>query len=354
MEKVKVLVTGSGSIVGQGIIKSLKLANNKKDSNLKYEIVAADMSALSAGIYRSDFGTLIPPASSCDYIEFIERICKELGITAIFAGSDEELLPLVRAKDQLERKTGTLILTNPSQVISICMDKWRTFEFLKSNNLPFTESALPESKEQFVRDFGFPIFVKPRQGHGSLHCYTANSKEELDSAILAIERVGWRPILQEYLDGQNGEFTSGITVNKAGKKIMSSIAMKRTIKSGQTYKAFVDDFKEVRKSAEKVVIKLGSTNAVNVQAKLINDEVKIFEINPRFSATLPIRAVAGVNEPDIIFRNNVLGEEVEIDSYQKLVCMRYWNEVYVPYSTYEMTQKVGKVEKVNSFTVDYF
>ena len=130
--------------------------------------------------------------------------------------------------------------------------------------------------------------------------------------------------------------------------------MKRTIKSGQTYKAFVDDFKEVRKSAEKVVLKLGSTNAVNVQAKLINDEVKIFEINPRFSATLPIRAVAGVNEPDIIFRNNVLGEEVEIDSYQKLVCMRYWNEVYVPYSTYEMTQKVGKVEKVNSFTVDYF
>lgn len=354
MEKVKVLVTGSGSIVGQGIIKSLKLANNKKDSNLKYEIVAADMSALSAGIYRSDFGTLIPPASSCDYIEFVERICKELGITAIFAGSDEELLPLVRAKDQLERKTGTLILTNPSQVISICMDKWRTFEFLKSNNLPFTESALPESKEQFVRDFGFPIFVKPRQGHGSLHCYTANSKEELDSAILAIERVGWRPILQEYLDGQNGEFTSGITVNKTGKKIMSSIAMKRTIKSGQTYKAFVDDFKEVRKSAEKVALKLGSTNAVNVQAKLINDEVKIFEINPRFSATLPIRAVAGVNEPDIIFRNNVLGEEVEIDSYQKLVCMRYWNEVYVPYSTYEMTQKVGKVEKVNSFTVDYF
>jgi len=68
VEKVKVLVTGSGSIVGQGIIKSLKLANNKKDSNLKYEIVAADMSALSAGIYRSDFGTLIPPASSCDYI----------------------------------------------------------------------------------------------------------------------------------------------------------------------------------------------------------------------------------------------------------------------------------------------
>lgn len=354
MEKVKVLVTGSGGIVGQGIIKSLKLANNKKDNTVKYEIVAADTSALSAGIYRGDFGTLVPPASSSNYIEFIDRVCKELGITAIFVGSDEELLPLVRAKDQFERKTGTLILTNQSQITSICVDKWRTFEFLKANNLPFTESALAETKEQFVHDFGFPVFVKPRQGHGSLYCCVTNSKEELDSAILAIEKVGWQPILQEYLNGQNVEFTSGITVDKTGKKVMSSIAMQRTIKNGQTYKAFVDDFKQVRKSAEKVALKLGSTSALNVQAKLINDEVKIFEINPRFSATAPIRAVAGINEPDIIFRNNVLGEEIEIDSYQKLVCVRYWNEVYVPYSSYDMTQKSGKAENVNSFIVDYF
>ena len=354
MKRAKVLVTGSGSIVGQGIIKSLKLANIKKNSVLKYEIVAADMSALSAGIYRSDFGTLVPPASSGNYIEFIERICKELGITAIFVGSDLELLPLAHARDKIEKETGTLILTNPIEVISTCKDKWKTFEFLKDNNLPYVESALPENKEGFIRDFGFPIFVKPREGYGSLYCYITNSTEELDSAILTIEKVGWHPVLQEYLDGQNPEFTSGITVNKIGKKVMSSIAMRRIIKNGQTYKAFIDEYRDVRKSAEEVALKLGGTSAINVQAKLVNDKTKIFEINPRFSATSPIRAVAGINEPDIIFRNNVLDEQIEVESYQKLVCMRYWNEVYVPYSTYEMTHKTGKAENVNSFIVDYF
>jgi hypothetical protein len=39
----RVLVTAAGSIVAQGIIKSLKLAN-------RYTIIAADMSPLAAGL----------------------------------------------------------------------------------------------------------------------------------------------------------------------------------------------------------------------------------------------------------------------------------------------------------------
>ena len=90
------------------------------------------------------------------------------------------------------------------------------------------------------------------------------------------------------------------------------------------------------------------------QAKLIENKAKIFEINPRFSATCPMRTVAGINEPDIVFRNFVLGEEIKITNYQKLVCMRYWNEVYVPYSNYEKTDKLKKVVSSDSFIPNYF
>jgi carbamoyl-phosphate synthase large subunit len=90
-----------------------------------------------------------------------------------------------------------------------------------------------------------------------------------------------------------------------------------------------------------------------VQAKLEADSPVVFEINPRFSATCPMRAVAGVNEPDIVFRNSVLGEEFKVDSYKRLVCMRYWNEVYLPYSLYEKALHSGKIEK-GSFVPDYF
>ena len=61
--KANVLVTAAGGIVAQGIIKSLKLANTSNNSPVKYRIIAADMSAQAAGLYRCDSGVLIPSAS---------------------------------------------------------------------------------------------------------------------------------------------------------------------------------------------------------------------------------------------------------------------------------------------------
>jgi carbamoyl-phosphate synthase large subunit len=137
---------------------------------------------------------------------------------------------------------------------------------------------------------------------------------------------------------------------------MSSISIKKIIKHGQTYKAFVDDFDIVRQSAEKFASKLGAKGAINIQAKLQGDKPVIFEVNPRFSATCPIRAVAGINEPDIVFRNTILEEEINIKTYRKLFCMRYWNEVYIPMSTYEKTVANGQTikDENRSFIPNYF
>jgi carbamoyl-phosphate synthase large subunit len=351
-----VLVTAAGGIVSQGIIKSLKFVNKKKDRSVTYKIIAADASPLAAGIYRSDLGILIPSALSEQYVDSIIKICKEQSIKAIFVGSDEETIPITHARSEIESKTEAIVLTNPAEVITTASDKWKTYEFLKKNNLPYAESALPENQESFIQEFGFPLVVKPRQGHASMHFYVTNNKDEIRYAILAIQKAGWEPILQEYIQGDDVEYTSGVTVNKSGTKIMSSISMLRTMKGGQTYKAFIDDFKLVRKSAEEVAIKIGTRGAINIQARLDTDKPKIFEINPRFSGTCALRAIAGVNEPDIVFRNTVLDQDIQVDGYQRLVAMRFWNEVYLPYSTYEKVSSIGKVETThqNSFIADYF
>jgi carbamoyl-phosphate synthase large subunit len=157
--------------------------------------------------------------------------------------------------------------------------------------------------------------------------------------------------VQKYLAGD--EFTTGVTVDRNCRYAMSSISIRKIIKHGQTYKAFINDYHGVRRSAEDVALKLGACGAVNVQARLEGDLPVVFEINPRFSATCPIRAAAGINEPDIVFRNTVRGEEIKIDSYERLVCMRYWNEVYVPYALYEKASRGEKIEK-GSFVPDYF
>lgn len=340
----RVLVTAAGSIVAQGIIKSLKLADS-------YTIVAADMSPLAAGLYRCDGGVLIPAASSPDYIDSIIKVCNDNDIQAVFCGSDDELLVLAGAKDAIESKSGAQLLTGSLDALATARDKWATYEFCRANGLPCAPSSLPEGRDEFAKEFGFPLVVKPREGYGSLHFYVAKNKEEMDSAISTIEKAGWHPLVQKYIAGD--EFTTGVTIDRKCSYAMSSISIRKTIKHGQTYKAFIDDYYGVRRSAEEVALKLGACGPVNVQARMEGDSPVVFEINPRFSATCPMRAAAGVNEPDIVFRNAVRGEEVKIDSYNRLVCMRYWNEVYVPYAIYEKASQDGKIEK-GSFVPDYF
>jgi carbamoyl-phosphate synthase large subunit len=349
-----VLVTSAGSIVAQGIIKSLNLANKDKHNPVKYQIIGADMSPDAAGLYRADKGVLVPPASSADYTEELINLCKQREVKAIFVGSDDELLTVARAQSQIERETAARVLVGPFDLISKARDKWKTYEFCKINDLPHAASALPSDREEFAEEFGYPIVVKPREGYGSVHFNIAKNKEEMDFSIQAIEKAGWHAILQEFLEGE--EFTTGITVDTSGKKIMSSISMKKIIKHGQTYKAFVDDFTLVRESAEKFASKLGAKGAINIQAKLQQDKPVIFEVNPRFSASCPMRAVAGINEPDIVFRNEVLKEEIDIKVYKKMFCMRYWNEVYIPMSSYEKMAAEGETirHENHSFIQDYF
>jgi carbamoyl-phosphate synthase large subunit len=348
-----VLVTAAGTVVAQGIIKSLKYANSKRNRHVHYRIIAADMSAQAAGLYRGELGILVPSASSNKYVESIITACKKEEVSAVFVGADEELSVLAGSANRIEKETGAIVMTNSKGVITTGKDKWRTFEFLKKNGLPRAESALPGRWSSFVREFGLPIVVKPREGHGSLQLYIANSSEEVERAIKSIQSSGGRPILQQYIKGEDDEFTSGVMSDRNG-KVISSITMRRRLKGGQTYKAFVGDFPKVRESAEKVAIAIGSRGPLNVQARVSGEEPKIFEINPRFSASCPIRAVAGINEPDILFRSWVLGENIGIKGYREIVSLRYWNEVYITQSTYERTMREGRTSKGNSFIPDYF
>jgi len=351
-EKATVLVTAAGGVVGEGIIKSLHLANSK-GGPVSYKILAADADPRAAGLYRADEGFLVPGASAPDYIDRLVKLIKENGVKAIFVGADEELAAVASAADRIRKESGAVAISNEPETIAVGSDKWRTYEFMKRNGLPCAESALPRDTERFVREFGYPIVVKPRDGHGSEGFYAAGGVDEVDHAISAIQKRGWHPMLQEFLVGEDNEFTTGVTVGR-GMGVMSSIAMRRSLKGGQTYKAFIDDFPEVRKAAEEVARRLGGSGPINVQARVAKGEPKLFEINPRFSASCPLRAAAGVNEPDILYRNFVLGEEIRTEGYERLVCLRYWNEVYLPYGDYEQAKKTGRVRGSSSWIPDYF
>ncbi|MEO9321142.1 MAG: ATP-grasp domain-containing protein [Nitrososphaera sp.] len=351
-----VLVTAAGSIVSQGIIKALRLANKTvhETNAVNYSIVATDMSPTAAGLYRSDSGHIVPPASSEGFIDAVVSLCRKNAVDAIFIGSDDELQKLAESRKRIENESDAKLLVCSSQALSIARDKWRTFEFCREKSLPVAPTALPEDAASLASEYGYPLVVKPREGYGSVHVYVAKSQEEVGQAIERIEGASWKPIVQKFIGGD--EFTSGVTVDRSGKYAMSSISIRKFLKHGQTHKAFIEDNQSVRKSAEEVALKLGVVGPANIQVRIDSGQPAVIEINPRFSATCPMRAVAGVNEPDIVFRNAVLGQEIKVEGFRKLVCLRYWNEVYVQESAVKDAELAGFVEdgKSASFVPDYF
>ena len=146
----RVPVTASGIIVAQDIIKSLKLAS--KTGRVKYNIIAAHMSPLAAGLYRYDARVQVPPASSPDYVDAIVKICEKMSAQPVFCGFDDELLALASTKERIE-KTGAKLLTGSLEVLAVARDKWGVPTSLAKQitshvlPLPFPKSvkSLPEN-----------------------------------------------------------------------------------------------------------------------------------------------------------------------------------------------------------------
>lgn len=358
MKTVKVMVTSSGGIVAQGIIKSLKYHNRiRGKKHHKYLILGTDISYDAAGLYRCDKFTIVKRPDEKDFIQNVIDVCLQEKIQAVFIGSDVELPILSKNKNLIESKTGAQVITSDESVVRMCRDKFVTNEFLRKNNLNSIPSCLPTDTAAFIDEQSFPLVVKPREGFGSKLLSIVYNRDDLDYSIKTIERIGWKPMIQKYLQNDSMEFTTGITLSYDTKKIMTSITLKKIIKHGQTYKAFIDKYPRVENVCKKVAEKLDTVGPINIQTRIDPDDnkIKIIEINPRFSASCPMRTAAGINEPDIMIRNVLFNEQIRIKNQTQLVCMRYWDETYLELSEYKKIKSDKSwIKSLKSEKLDYF
>ena len=129
-KRANVLVTGVGGIVGQGIIKCLNMANDDERSSLWYGIIGANASPFAAGLFMVKKGVIIPKANDDKYIASLIDIIKGNKVTAVYVGTEPELVIISKNKKFIEEETSAKVLVNPLNVIDIARDKWKTFRFL--------------------------------------------------------------------------------------------------------------------------------------------------------------------------------------------------------------------------------
>ena len=315
MKKVKILVTGAGAVLGQGIIKSLL------NSSLDLEIVAVDPSPLAVGLYWTDKKYLIPLAKAPNYLESICKILELERPDMVMVGTDVELKTFAKNRDFLEKNYATKVLVSPSNVIAIADDKYLTYKFLLEGSLPAPISCLPGNELELIEKTGFPLIVKPRVGARSIGVSKVNNHKELDFALQNCEN----PIIQECIGTDDTEFTAGALC--FDDVCRATIVMKRDLRDGNTYRAYTGAYDHLSEQIENMTNILKPYGPVNYQFREVNGVAKVFEINGRFSGTTPFRAKAGFNEVEMCIRHIVLGEKVAQPQIEELVLLRYLDEI---------------------------
>lgn len=322
------------------------LVNYFKDS-LKGigKVYVSNSSGQTPAFQFADGAVVSPLIYDNNYIPFLLNYCKENDITAIISLFDIDL-PILAKNKELFLKNGIMVIVSDYNVIEICNDKWKTYEFLISNgfNAPKTFVNINEALNAVNNSkLDFPLFVKPRWGMGSISVFEAENIEELKIFYEKVKReinntylkyessadTEKSVLIQEKICGQ--EYGFDIINDLNGNYINTIVKKKLAMRSGETDCAITVENSELKSLGKKISNRLNHIANLDVDVFLAKNKPYVLEMNARFGGGYPFSHMAGVNLPKAIiswlenenFDNKILSAKPNILSHKDigLICL---------------------------------
>jgi carbamoyl-phosphate synthase large subunit len=303
-----ILVTGIGGVVGQGILRNIKL----EFPSIK--LIGTNTVAVSAGNYLCDEVYKVPLGNDPNYIHSINSILLKQNIDLIIPSTDLESYHLGLHSNELNGNA--MVAISPADLTGMCLDKLLTYQKFKAAGLPFAESLLPN---QYNSEFDKTI-VKPRSGRGSRGIYiNPTSLSAFDESYM----------LQEFLDGP--EITTAFYVTR-DKKLHGHITFLRELESGNTSKAEVTFSydNELGKIINKMIQHFDFKGSINIQSKVTEKGIIPFEINCRISGTNSIRPYFGFKDVKYTVQEWLFNQSLEEPIITKGCALRVIEDIIYP------------------------
>lgn len=330
-----ILVEASSGQASLSTIKCLRLANIP---NPKYRIITSDIDPLLIGIYVGDKGYLIEKEIN-KWIDDINKIVRKENVDLIIVAHDIPLEILSKRKKEIH----TQILLPPENVLKLARDKFLLSQWLRENGFPCPKTWRPEL--DILKNLKFPVITKPRNGFGSKFVFKCSNYNQLVSMIEYSRENGYENIVQELLGGT--ELSGMATIAKDG-KILSITCAESVKRFGMSYKTIhgsENDDLDFKLLVAKLVGKLGAVGPLSIQAFRSNGEIKIFELNARFTGAQIVRAMGGVNSPEILVDNWLDGVKSYPIIPNKFIALWYTDYYYIPYKEYTKLQTLHEINR---------
>ena len=277
---LKFLITGCHGDLAFSIASIIK--KNFKNAIL----IGSDITSHGTGNAIFDKIYKVPKSNSHKYFKVISKISRSANL--IIPSTDNEIYFFSKKRKNFKNK----ILINNQNIIDLFSDKFRTQKFLKKNFIDLSlKFSIKLSDYLNSKKIPPPFFLKKISGSGNQNYKMIENKDDLNK-LKFLKKNKW--VIEEPLRVNLDEFTCTIIrLNK----LREIIIFKRKLhKLGHTM--FVEKYENpiIKKKLLNLAENLNLNGSLNVQFKIQNGKIKIFDINPRLSSTVKMRDMIGFKD----------------------------------------------------------
>lgn len=303
------------------------LKDFRKSMGDKGKIVATDLSPYAPALYFADKVYLTPRIDDPVYLDTIVDICKKEEIDAVTTVIDPEIEILAKNRNKF-KEIGVEVLAPYEATAKLCFDKFAMYEYLVERGLPTVLTF--DGYDSFKRAFdqgriSLPIFVKPRNGSGSVGARKISTLDALKAALETEPSL----IVQEYMDGEDLDADVYVdTISHEAVAIFSKKKISTTIGGANKTISFKDE--KLFCLIKKIVQEFKFNGPIDMDFFKKNGEYYLSEINPRFGGAYLHAYGAGVDFVKLI-ENNLSGKENDsyIGEYDENVVMMMYDSVVI-------------------------
>ncbi|MDP4289956.1 MAG: NAD-dependent epimerase/dehydratase family protein [Bacteroidota bacterium] len=304
--KYKIGISCIGSGVGQSVINSLRL------SRLPITTIGLGTNPFAYGAYDCDEYDYTLSVYDNNYIDNLIDKCLEHQIDLVIPGLDDEAMVFAQNIRKFE-EAGIKAIVASEELISICRNKERM-----SNEL---NKVIPVFAKSFDRDnmieniennnLRFPFIAKPRSGFASRGIEIIRCKDDLS-------KISENHIIQElivpiktdpnydyymseiakYRNPQVSEVSIQVVYTPEGHLLGRMFSFNK-LNNGVPIEIVPYENEYIWSIIDKLtptLLAMGLRGPLNIQGRITEDGLKLFEMNSRFTGITYLRALMGFNE----------------------------------------------------------
>lgn len=312
-----------GSGVGQSVITSCRL------SSLPLKTVGFGTNPFAFGAYECDAFDYTPTIYADDFVEKLIEKCIEHDVDLLIPGRDDEALIYAQNRTKFV-EAGIKILVAGKEIIEICRDKEKMSHDLNPIVDVFVKCYERDQLTELLNDgrAEFPLIAKPRGGFASQGIEIILSEADFsritddhiiqELAIPLASDPNFSFYIKEIAKNNNpqvSEISIQIVLGVDG-EIIGKMASFNKLNNGVPIEIVPyesDSLWEVVDQLIPIFRAKGLVGPLNIQGRLTQKGLKLFEMNPRFTGITGLRALMGFNEVEACIKS-----WLAIDSSPKL------------------------------------